>query len=368
METSLLKSALIAAFALAAQAQDVSRQGMEFNGLFMVSAPGVSTPNVAFGLCQNPSDEPTRFNQLTPLGQRQMYLIGNEMGLRYITEAKDFLQDDYVISQSFLRTPFDPKCILSEQAMMIGMYPESKSNFLNEWQQGNAVPPINGADFSEWQQELGASALPYNFNTFPIQQYGLADDYMLAFGNHNCAKWKQDFSSTAAQLNASFGEWLQTNYPTFADAVNAQNSNAFELCNYIDWARYTGIALQNADDAEAIRTTGCADFRSQRLVSMHEASSADSNVFTTAFLQNLSQLLGAYSGLHAKESTDHYRYLQLRDKRDRRAKELRAVEMSTVFYNYHSFDSDILSMFAMDLFDSDDIQSKFSSPFLQPAS
>jgi hypothetical protein len=54
------------------------------------------------------------------------------------------------------------------QAQLMGLWPSSTMNDLNEWQQGNAVPPISGVDFSDWQTELGASALPYGLNTFPI--------------------------------------------------------------------------------------------------------------------------------------------------------------------------------------------------------
>jgi hypothetical protein len=51
---------------------------------------------------------------------------------------------------------------------MMGLYPASTLNELNEWQQNNAVPPIEGYDFTKWQEELGSSALPYGLNTFPI--------------------------------------------------------------------------------------------------------------------------------------------------------------------------------------------------------
>lgn len=51
---------------------------------------------------------------------------------------------------------------------MMGLYPSTHANDLTEWQQGNAVPPIEGADFSKWQQELGAYALPYGLQTYPI--------------------------------------------------------------------------------------------------------------------------------------------------------------------------------------------------------
>ena len=50
----------------------------------------------------------------------------------------------------------------------MGLYPANNQNDLNEWQQGNAVPPIEGADFSQWQAELGEKALPFGLNTFPI--------------------------------------------------------------------------------------------------------------------------------------------------------------------------------------------------------
>jgi hypothetical protein len=49
-----------------------------------------------------------------------------------------------------MRTPFIGRNILSMQAQMMGFFPEGDDNDLTEWQQGNAVPPIEGADFSEW--------------------------------------------------------------------------------------------------------------------------------------------------------------------------------------------------------------------------
>ena len=77
-----------------------------------------------------------------------------------MTESKT-LKEDYIISQLYLQAPFVAKNILSLQAQMMGLYPATDANDLNEWQQKNAVPPIYGADFSKWQQELGAHALPH---------------------------------------------------------------------------------------------------------------------------------------------------------------------------------------------------------------
>ena len=69
---------------------------------------------------------------------------------------------------------------------MMGLYPTSTTNNLNEWQQKNAVPPVNGVDFTKWQEELGSSALPFNLNTYPINQYGRSSDYLLSLSENNC--------------------------------------------------------------------------------------------------------------------------------------------------------------------------------------
>ena len=60
------------------------------------------------------------------------------------------MEPNFVVSQSFLQAPFQANNILSMQAQMMGMFPASDQNNLTEWQQGNAVPPIKGADFTKW--------------------------------------------------------------------------------------------------------------------------------------------------------------------------------------------------------------------------
>ena len=122
---------------------------------------------ISLNMAVDPSQEPKYANRITPLGQRQQFLIGSELRLRYVDEAK-VLSPDYIISQMTLQAPFMAKNILSLQAQMMGLYPSTNANDLTEWQQGNAVPPIEGADFSKWQQELGAFALPFGLQTFPI--------------------------------------------------------------------------------------------------------------------------------------------------------------------------------------------------------
>lgn len=43
----------------------------------------------------------------------------------------------------WIQSTFDQKSILSAQAQLLGMFPsETSVNYLNEWQQQNAVPPL----------------------------------------------------------------------------------------------------------------------------------------------------------------------------------------------------------------------------------
>ena len=159
-------SALLAS---AAYADDsVSREGRKLSFIVALNAPALSSPQTSLNLAVDPAQEPKYANRITPVGQRQQFLIGSELRRRYVDEAQ-MLSEDYIISQLYLQAPFVAKNILSLQAQMMGLYPSTKANDLTEWQQSNAVPPIAGADFSEWQKELGASALPHGLQTFPIQ-------------------------------------------------------------------------------------------------------------------------------------------------------------------------------------------------------
>jgi len=101
--------------------------------VIMLNAPGITFPQVSFELAVDSRNEPTAFNHLTPLGQRQQYLIGNELRQRY-TEFGGLLLSDYNVNQTKMRTPFIGRNILSMQAQMMGFFPEGTENDLTEWQ------------------------------------------------------------------------------------------------------------------------------------------------------------------------------------------------------------------------------------------
>ena len=149
MFTKSFASALIALVAAAENMDEYSREGRDVSFVIALNAPALSTPQTSLNLAADPKQEPKYANRITPVGQRQYFLIGSELRRRYVEEAKT-LDEEYIISQMYLQAPFVAKNILSLQAQMMGLYPSTHANDLTEWQQGNAVPPIEGADFSEW--------------------------------------------------------------------------------------------------------------------------------------------------------------------------------------------------------------------------
>lgn len=236
-------SAMLMAMAVA---DDVSREGRQLSFLVGLNAPALSSPSTSLNLAADPTQEPKYGNRITPVGQRQQFLIGSELRKRYVDEAH-LLSADYIISQLFLQAPFMAKNILSLQAQMMGLYPATKANDLTEWQQSNAVPPIAGADFSEWQKELGASALPYGLQTFPIQQSGFDKDFMLSLSERNCKSFASQMEQPRKDVEAALDVAIQTDFADIWKDMQDMQVSGVELCDYLTWAHFNAITLVGDD-------------------------------------------------------------------------------------------------------------------------
>lgn len=118
--------------------------------MIVLSNGGIEYPPHNFGIAvEQAVNEIEMTGGITPLGQRQQFLIGSELRERYVEESRTLLFD-YYVPQTFLQTPQKQASILSLQAQMMGLFPASNVNDLTEWQQGNAVPPMQGVDFTQW--------------------------------------------------------------------------------------------------------------------------------------------------------------------------------------------------------------------------
>ena len=110
---------------------EVSREGRKISFVIGLNAPALNSPQKMLHLVIDPKHEPKYANRITPVGQRQQFLIGSELRKRYVDEAK-LLKEDYIISQLHLQAPFIATNILSLQAQMMGLYPATNANNLNE--------------------------------------------------------------------------------------------------------------------------------------------------------------------------------------------------------------------------------------------
>ena len=77
---------------------DVSRSSKTVKHIFSISAQGSHTPVKSLNWAEDPKEEPSQLNYVTPLGIRQQYMIGNELRLRYVEEQPSFLDDIYNIT------------------------------------------------------------------------------------------------------------------------------------------------------------------------------------------------------------------------------------------------------------------------------
>mmetsp|Transcript_39260 Transcript_39260/g.53351 ORF Transcript_39260/g.53351 Transcript_39260/m.53351 type:complete len:290 (-) Transcript_39260:13-882(-) len=252
-----------------------------------VAAPGSQEPHHSYNFAKNADEEPKRSGSLTALGQRQMYLIGNELRHRFVEDADDFLSEDYLISQLHLQTAQDSASILSLQAQMYGLYPASEQNDLTEWQQGNAVPPIEGADFSKWQEELGAHALPHGINTFPIQMFGKDHDWLLSMNEKNCARWESEWGSLWAGKEKWYDAEFAKKFPEAMDHINAADGNVHDFCNYMEWAHLNGVELSIDQETAFDMRHFCQSYTHTRVTMKQGVDDKDSHIMSSMFLNDL---------------------------------------------------------------------------------
>ena len=69
----------------------------ELSMIILLQGPALSSPSVNLNLSVDSSEDFKYANRITPLGQRQQFLIGSELRTRYVYESQT-LSEDYIIS------------------------------------------------------------------------------------------------------------------------------------------------------------------------------------------------------------------------------------------------------------------------------
>ena len=169
---------------------------------------------------------------------------------------------------------------------MMGMFPASKQNDLTEWQQKNAVPPIKGADFSKWQEEIGASALPFGLNTFPIQQIGPEADVMLSINSTNCKRYAAKMNPLAKQASEKLEKTLAIDFKDVWQKMEADEVSGSELCSYLDWAYYARVDLKgDMQTYIKIHETACQEYFNSLTQANISVEWAENGIMSNEFMR-----------------------------------------------------------------------------------
>lgn len=131
--------------------------------------------------------------ELTGIGQRQHFLLGNRHRKRYIEEYK-LINEKYDPREIYVISTDSNRTIMSAQCELLGIYLGNGNN-LNDEQVQNANPPNNISYFDEEKEKLGNKVLPYNIEVPPIHQFFVKDHTMQLHDVRNCKGHKKIYET-----------------------------------------------------------------------------------------------------------------------------------------------------------------------------
>ena len=218
--------------------------------LINLSAPGASSPNEIYNFTKNETHNFKEPNKLTNLGITQQFLIGSELRQRYIIDEQ-FLNSSYNVDYALVQSVFDDASILSAQAQLVGLYPpESNAYWVNSNQKYNAVPPIEGYDFTKFIDELETEgALQGSYSPFAINMIGSDDDIMLTRNDKSCPNYHRLSNKlrNCPEFQKRCAKYTDTLYPKLSKCTG-QNITEFHhaanVCQYALAAHSQGIELR----------------------------------------------------------------------------------------------------------------------------
>lgn len=106
---------------------------------------------------------------LTPVGMRQLYLLGRQLRQRYVDDLK-LLGERYNPRELTFRSAYSTSktpCTAA-YALAAGFYMVGTGYSLTKFQMERAVPPTNFTNYTEYQQELRDASLANYFTSLPI--------------------------------------------------------------------------------------------------------------------------------------------------------------------------------------------------------
>jgi hypothetical protein len=160
---------------------------------------------------------------LTPVGFRQLYLLGTKDRQRY----EEFLSESYNSREVYIRAASSNNTLMSANAYLQGLFPPGTGPNLLPFQKSSAIPPIL-PEFGDVDiLNIGLPALPHNTQIFPVKTFDRLERKYFFFNFNNCGSIHSKFNKNEKlpkvkdwlkQFKLDYGEKLQK--VMFANDIN----------------------------------------------------------------------------------------------------------------------------------------------------
>lgn len=143
--------------------------------------------------------------KLTDVGKHQLYLLGRQLGYKYIQIAH-FISNSYQTNEIFVRSSGLNRTIESVQGFLSGFYNPGTGPRLNTGLIDEAIPGIKVADLHDMKVKLGREALPSFMQLVPVHTTTEQKDYI--FNAHTeCIAAKRDDLNYKDEINKMYEKY-----------------------------------------------------------------------------------------------------------------------------------------------------------------
>jgi hypothetical protein len=164
------------------------------------------------------------FDSLSPLGKRQLYLIGAELKIQYVQEAR-LVPADCNVLDSYAFAMGTEGCLVSMQCLFYGLCPlETNVNIPPELEEFSRPPYPITPEVEKAINIISPKALPMNFKTMPVRSNAEEFDQIFGYKHSNelvQSHEKMLTSSEAAEVDSYFEKNL---YPKLASILKKDAS------------------------------------------------------------------------------------------------------------------------------------------------
>ena len=185
--------------------------------------------------------------ELSTFGMRQHYLIGSQVRKRYIEEEK-LISPRLNQSEIIFRTTDTSRTYESGLSQIAGLFPPKEcQQTLSDWQQKNAVPPINIESIEDIRKSLRDKALPNCFNLAPIYSSIYIHTYDLVPQDTDCQAYidvsePMCKSEERRKLEEPFIKAMKPRFELFLNKTISEGEVG-GFCGYLQFADYHNFTM-----------------------------------------------------------------------------------------------------------------------------